>query len=92
MTQSVVVRLSKGQAYRHLHALCQNDTLFAIIDYGDKWEDKDFERIVISDQQALKAGARSAVIGTVRLLPHGNGTALMGSTQISGVTTGFCPT
>jgi hypothetical protein len=77
MIQSFVVRLSKEQTYRHLHTLCQNDTLFAIIDHGDKWEDKDFESIVIFDQQAPKAGARRAAVGTVRLLPHDKGTALI---------------
>ena len=78
MIKNLVVRqLNREQTYRHLHVLCQNDTLFAIIGYSDTWEDKDFERIVISDQQALKAGVQGAVIGTIRLLPHDNGTALM---------------
>lgn len=78
MIENFSVRLRREETFRHLKALCNNDTLYAISDYGEKWEEEDFERIVISDQQALTGGsARGAVIGTVRLLPQDNGTTLM---------------
>lgn len=81
MVQGFTVRLNRQHTYRHLYALCQNDTLFAISDYDDKWKDKDFERIVISDQQMLRrnnqTSARGAIIGTVRLLPYGDATTVM---------------
>lgn len=77
MSKNIVVRLSKEHTYRHLHMLCQNDTLFTIIDYPDGWQDKDYERIVISDAEAIRSGTQRAVIGTVRLLPYDNGTAMM---------------
>jgi len=77
MPKSIVVRLSKEHTYRHLHTLCQNDKLFTIIDYPDGWQDKDYERIVISDAEAIRSGIQRAVIGTVRLLPYDNGTVMM---------------
>ena len=77
MTQSIVVQINREQTYRHLFSLCQNDSLFAISDYGDNWQEEDFERIVISDAQALISGAHRAVIGTIRLLPYDNNTTVM---------------
>ena len=77
MPKSIVVRLSKENTYRHLHTLCQNDKLFTIIDYPDGWQDKDYERIVISDAEAIRNGIQRAVVGTIRLLPYDNGTTIM---------------
>jgi hypothetical protein len=79
MPKNIVVRLNKEHTYRHLRSLCQNDELFSIIDYPDGWQDKDYERIVISDAEAIRNGngIERAVIGTVRLLPYDNGTTMM---------------
>jgi hypothetical protein len=77
MSKNIVIRLNREQTYRHLFALCQNDGLFTINDYPDGWQDKDYERIVISDTEAIKNGVKRAVIGTVRLLPYDNGTTMM---------------
>jgi len=76
---TIMTSLGRKETYRHLQALCQNDTLFTIADYGDAWREGDWEKIVISDQQMVKrAGtARGAVIGTIRLLPAGGKTVTM---------------
>jgi len=77
MIKNIVVRLNREQTYRHLYTLCQNDEFFTIIDFPDGWKEKDYERIVISDAEAMRKGIRRSVIGTIRLLPYDNGTAIM---------------
>jgi hypothetical protein len=77
MIKNIVVCLTKEQTYRHLFTLCQNDELFTIIDFPDGWEEKDYERIVISDAEAMRNGTERSAIGTVRLLPYHNGTTIM---------------
>ena len=77
MSKNIVVRLKREQTYRHLFTLCQNDELFTIIDYPDGWQDRDYERIVISDAEAIRNGVTRAGIGTVRLLPYDNGTTVI---------------
>jgi len=77
MTKNIAVRLNREQTYRHLFTLCQNDELFTIIDFPDGWKDKDYERIVISDAEAMRRGIRRSAIGTVRLLPYDSGTTIM---------------
>lgn len=79
--KNFVVKLDRLHTYRHLHALCQNDALFAISNFGEEVNDDDLERIAISDLQMIRkqnqGSARGAIIGTVRLLPAGNLTTVM---------------
>ena len=76
---NLTVKTNRHDTYRHLFALCQNDALFTIIDYGGNWHDEDWERIIVSSQQEIKrlGGVPGAVIGTVRLLPAGENTVIM---------------
>ncbi|NLJ49551.1 MAG: hypothetical protein GX428_08205 [Candidatus Atribacteria bacterium] len=69
-----IVKLNRDQVYRHIYSLCQNDSLFAIADYGESIQSGDYERIVISDAKSLRNGVRNAIIGSIRLLPYGTGT------------------
>lgn len=79
--KNIIVRLDRLHTYRHLYALCQNDALFAISNFGKELNDNNLERIVISDLQMIReqnqGSARGAIIGTVRLLPAGNSTTVM---------------
>lgn len=78
--QNFVVLLNRQDAFRHLRALCQNDGLFTISDYQDKWQDEDYERIVISSAKKIhknQGDVLGAVVGTIRLLPSGKNTVVM---------------
>jgi hypothetical protein len=77
LPQKIISHLSRDQVYRHIFSLCQTDSLFGIADFGDKLEDEDYERIVLSDATALRHGANHAVIGSIRLLPYGTGTVVV---------------
>jgi hypothetical protein len=76
----ITVALSRHDAYHHLFVLCQNDNGFSISDYHKDYREGDYDRIVIGwiewiEQQ--QGEASGAMVGTVRLLPVGNKTAIM---------------
>lgn len=79
MQESFIIQSSRKDVYYHLIALCQNDALFSISDYRKDMQDQDFERIIISDAKLVseQGEVKGAVIGTIRLLPHGNRTTAM---------------
>ncbi len=70
----ILVPLERWDTYRHLKALCSQDTMFGV--RGAKTDD-DLEALTISDGQKRGARIHDAVIGTVRLLPTGGKTTAM---------------
>ena len=75
-TPSFIVVGPRQDIYRHLLALCNRDRQFAI---RTPETEEDLEALTIVDIRDQEPGmsARGSIVGTVRLLPSGDGTAIV---------------
>jgi hypothetical protein len=77
MERKIVVHLNRSDTYSHLVAICNQDSTYGILKADTE---KDFDSLTVCDYQAAiqnYGSQRGTIIGTLRLLPMDDSTAII---------------
>ena len=77
MVRKIVVILNRSDTYRHLVAICNQNSTYGILKTATE---KDFGSLTVCDYQAAiqnYGSQRGTIIGTLRLLPMDDSTAII---------------